>query len=153
MVTREFSLQPVLTYKERLEDLCQMALAEIEAAVAREHRALELLFEMQRLGYQELEGHHRSGQMDIGAISVSFGDLQALENQIERQLATLTHLTSKAQQKRAELLEISKEKKALEKLKEKHTRHIAKAMAREENKAIDEIATSQFHRRKKSEQE
>lgn len=147
MATRQFSLQPALSYKERLEDVCQMALAEIEASYAREHSIFDLLSELERKGYRELEHQHRLGELDVAMISACFGDLQELQKKIERQLVILNDLAEKAERKREELIEISKEKKALERLKEKHERKVAQAMMRAENKFMDDIATSQFHRR------
>ncbi len=148
MGTREFNLQPALSYKERLEDICQMALAEIEAAYAREYQVLEMLRELEKLGYQELERQHVMGKLDMGAINVHFGDLQALQRRIHQQMVVLDDLGQKAESKREELIEISKERKALEKLKEKHQKKVAQATVRAENKFMEDIATAQFLRRR-----
>lgn len=146
MITREFNLQPALSYKERLEEICQMALAEIEATFTREYQVLELLYELEKAGYQELEQQHCLGQLDVGTIGAYFGDLHSLQGRIERQLAVLKDLAEKSKQKREELIEIAKEKKALEKLKEKHQKKVVQAMVRAENKLMDDIAISQFLR-------
>ena len=151
MLTREFNLQPALSHKQRLEEICQMELAEIEQSYARERRVLELLGELEQLGYEELELQHRLGKLDVAAIGLSFGDVQALQRKLEQQMLVLKDLDEKVQRKREELVEISKAKKALEKLKEKHDIELTQAETRTENKVMDEIATAQFHRRRKAE--
>ncbi|MCL5264140.1 MAG: flagellar export protein FliJ [Chloroflexi bacterium] len=151
MLTREFNLQPALSHKQRLEEICQMELAEIEQSYARERRALQLLDELERLGYEELDQQHGSEKLNIAAIGVSFGDLQMLQKRLEQQLLVLQDLADRIQRKRQELIEISKAKKALEKLKEKHETRIAHAAMKAENKIMDEIATSQFYRRRLAE--
>lgn len=148
MMTREFALQPALTHKKRLEDVCQMELAELEVAYDEERRVLDLLFQVERSGYQELQTHQKPGELDVGLISICMYDLQTLQRRIEEQLALLEVLSDKAEQKREELIEVSKEKKALEKLKEKHLKDISQAATRAENKIMEDIATSQYHRRK-----
>ena len=151
MLTHEFNLQPALSHKQRLEEISQMELAELEQSYARERRALELLCELERLGYEEINQQHGSGNLNVAAIGLSFSDLQALQKRLEQQMFVLQDLANKIEHKREELIEISKERKALEKLKEKHARKVAQAMIRAENKIMDEIATSQFYRRRLSE--
>jgi flagellar protein FliJ len=148
MVTREFSLQPALDHKERQEEICQMELAEIEMNRSRERRILDLLGNLEKVGYRELERQHVIGSLDVCGIGLSFGDLETLQKRIESQLQVLDELSEQARQKRDELIEITKDKKALEKLKEKHEKAIAKAISRAETKVLDDITTAQFHRRK-----
>lgn len=124
-----------------------MELAEMEMAYAREHRRLGELVGMERRGYSELRREHAREKLDLGVINACFADLQAIQEKIERQAQVLQDLAERARRKRDELIEIAKEKKALEKLKEKHERELAEALARAENKVLQDIATSQFHRR------
>jgi flagellar FliJ protein len=146
MQENEFSLQPVLSHKERLEDICQMELAEVEGAYFQECRRLELLREIERLEYEELQHQHDRADLDLGTIGVCFNDLNATQRRIELQLLLLQDLAEKVQRKRAQLIEISKDKKALEKLKEEHRKRIARAINRAEIKIADDIVTSQSYR-------
>ncbi len=148
MTTLQFTLQPALTHKKRLEEICQMELAEIEVTYEQERRVLDLLAQTERLGYQELQTQQEPGELDIGLINIYMYDLQTLQRRIEEQLALLEIIAENSRLKREELIEVSKDKKALEKLKEKHLKDIAQTMTRAENKVMEDIATSQFHRRK-----
>jgi flagellar export protein FliJ len=148
MQTRAFTLQPALSHKERCEDICQIQLAEIEAVYAREHRVLNLLLSLERLGYDELEKKHLVGKLDVGVIGLCFDDLHHLTRRIEKQRALLSELDDQVQRKREELIEIAKERRALEKLKEKFERERARAVRKAENAAMEEIAVVQSHRRR-----
>ncbi len=146
MQTAEFNLQPALAFKQRLEDICQMELAEIEVAHARERQFLEMLVEQEIRGCQEIEHRQLSGHLDVASIRLGFGDLQAIEKRIEQQLRVLGELAERRRLKQARLLEIAKERKALEKLKEKHEKRMASAVARSENKIMADIALTQYRR-------
>lgn len=147
MQAQEFSLQPALSHKQRLEEVCQMELADLEMAYMREYQTLDLLIDLERRGCEDLHQRHQRGRLDLGLIDVCFYDLQTLQRRIAQQAMVLQELTDKVQRKRDELIEISKDKKALEKLKEKHEKVIAESLAKAENKIMQDIATSQFHRR------
>lgn len=84
----------------------------------------------------------------MAAIGAFFSELQSLQKKTERQLLVLQELAGKVRQKRDELIEVSKEKKVLEKLKEKHETKVAHELKKAEGKIMEDIATSQFHRRK-----
>lgn len=148
MLTREFTLQPALSYKTRLEEMRQMELAEIEIAFQQECHVLEALSQIEQAGYRELEQQHLTGQLNMDAIALYLFDLQTLQRRIEQQLTLLEDLSRRIGEKRGELIEASKEKKALEKLKGKYQKEIAQARAMTENKTMEDMATSQFHRRK-----
>ncbi len=148
MTTRGFTLQPALTHKKRLEEICQMELAEAEIAYGHERRVLSLLGDLERMGYEELERQQGQGQLDITTINIYLYDLQTLQKKIDEQTRILDSLAATVRQKREALVGAAKEKKAMEKLKEKHERELTQALGRTENKLLDEIATSQFNRRK-----
>lgn len=150
MQTRKFRLQPVLSHKERLEDICQTELAAIEIAHARERHVLELLNELERRGLEQLDSQHGVGRLDVDSIALYFYNLQTLQDRIEQQQIALERLAEKAEKKRAQLIEISKEKKSLEKLKEVHDKEVARAEAKAENKILEDIATTQFHRHRRN---
>ncbi len=153
MANGRWTLQPALSHKQRLEDICQMELAKVEVAHARERRMLEQLMAVECQAYEALRRQHMLTELDLGMIDRSFAELRALQRRIEWQLVVLQDLAETVRQRREELLEVTKEKKALEKLKEKHERELAHAMALAEEKAMQDIATTQYHRRKLAEGE
>ncbi len=150
MASNEFSLQPALDYKQRLEEICQMDLAKIETIYRQEDEALRRLADQEEQSYNALSSQHGQASLDLGAITTGFAGLRSLQHRIERQTKVLQELAQEMEKKREELVEISKEKKALEKLKEKHEREVARTIAVAEDKAMQEIATAQFHRRRVS---
>jgi flagellar export protein FliJ len=129
-----------------LEEICQIELAELEMGYRREQNTLHLLLDVEERGLVDLARQHGEERLNLGIIGACFHDLQSLQRRIDGQIVTLQNMAESIRRKRDELIEVSKEKKALEKLKEKHEREIADSLNRAENRVMQDIATSQFHR-------
>jgi len=138
-MAKKFKLQSVLNYRQSLEDQARQLLA--DSMQCRQQYA-ELLQEHQQRRQQlvdELEARQREG--------MSIGDIELFEGQIahRRQLSLavqqqLEELERQIQQQREELLNASREKQVMEKLKAKQEAEYRRELARKEREILDEIS-------------
>jgi flagellar FliJ protein len=134
-----FRLENVLRVRRRREEAAAIELARAE--MLRRER-LALLAEAQR----EL-GEHRAALGDLFQGGVLARDLLlhhdgglALEARIEREKGLVAQLGDACEDRRLALVERSKEKEMLERLKDKQRELWRLAEARGEQKALDEVA-------------
>ncbi len=140
-----FKLQPVLDYRQVLEDQAKQELAR---CLREEAELMELVrSEEDDLGrlYRELETRQQEG--------ISCEALLLFQNRISHKIEQLAHLAGRMdrlQQKLARRREsftaAARDKKLLEKLKEKKDLEFQQETKRRETIVLDEIAV-QFHRR------
>ncbi len=134
----QFSLQRVLEYREQLEDQARLAMSRAQQA-----------YEIQQQEVAKL-------QTDLGR---THADLRNLKNPTvdemwlyreykERLLQDLAEATSRLEElarevtlRRTELIECSKERKLLEKLKQTQAQDFAREQQSREQKTFDETAT------------
>ncbi|KIH77566.1 flagellar FliJ protein [Geoalkalibacter ferrihydriticus] len=140
-----FKLQPVLNYRQILEDQAKQDLARSLQQEA--DLLLKLTREEQELGdlYRELEERQRAG--------IRCEHLLLFQNRISHKVETLAQLVEDMERlqqqilrKRRHLTEAGRDKKLLEKLKEKKRLEFEEESKRREAIVLDEIAV-QFHRR------
>lgn len=137
-----FKLQKVLDYRTQLEDQAKGALAMAKRA-----------FDTQAVQVADLEARLSAHLGKAAQSSGSANDLwlwrqykAALEQDLSRERIALTQLEHKLHKCRQHVLDCSKEKKLLQKLKETQARkHNAHETARE-TKENDEMATVRYER-------
>ena len=138
-MAKKFKLQSVLNYRQSLEDQARQLLAD---SMQRRQQYVELLQQHQQRRQQlvdELEARQREG--------LSIADIELFEGQIahRRQLSLavqqqLEELERQIQQQREELLNASREKQVMEKLKAKQEAEYRRELARKEREILDEIS-------------
>lgn len=138
----DFRLQKVLEYRQQLEDQARMALAEAQA----QHAAQEAVV---RDLETRLAAHIDQGFGDKATeadIWLWMRYREALERDLTDARGTLERLAFVLHTKRQEAVLRSREKKLLEKLKERQARkhHVAETLA--EQKEYDEMATLRYKR-------
>lgn len=141
----KFKLQAVLDYRKVLEDQARQELArslqqeaDLLAHLAAEEQELTSL-------YEEFERRQQSG--------MSCDELRLYQNRISHKVETVARLVESLEKmqlqiarKRENVIEAGRDKKLLEKLKEKKTEAFQQEQRRKDNVALDEIATQQFRR-------
>ncbi len=142
---KPFRLQKVLDYRQRLEDLGRIALAE---ALEQESRLLQQLEAgQQELGalYAEIEDHKREG--------IAPHELQLYEAHCSRKVAALAALAEQLDSARRQVLarrealcEASRDKKLLETVKERKQEETRLEEHRRDAINLDEIAIQSFKR-------
>jgi flagellar FliJ protein len=141
-----FSLQPLLNWKTSLEDQSRMRLATLLILLKAQEEEIEKLI-LRRLAHeQELKARSERG-MPAGEYLLfkhyaeeSRKELTAKENKKRKTLAEI-------EQERQRLLAITKEKKALERLKEKRFKEFRHSQEKAEQKRADEAATLKYRPR------
>lgn len=141
----QFKLQPVLNYRQTLEDQAKQDLGRCLQKEAELMEAIQV--EEQDLGalYRNLERRQQQG--------ISVDELLLYHHRISSKIEQLAHLADRMDRlrdqivrKRETLADAARDKKLLEKLKEKKNLQFQQELKRRETAVLDEIAV-QFHRR------
>lgn len=136
---KPFSLHAVLSYKERLEDIAKNRLVK---ALQAEQQAMARLSEQQDL-YTELANTSAKRQSEGIPITelISYEEhLQYVQGRIQSLQIELSKRHEKVEAERSNLLKRSKEKQAMEKLKEKQNAAYRHYLDKKEAALLDEIA-------------
>jgi len=133
-----FNLQPVLRVREQAERLKQKEFAEAVQAIRRCERDI-LYFLSERDAARD--GLRAAEERHIQPWQLVFHRryLNHLDTQLHRLHGELLNLSRKAEQKRLELVGASREKKSLDKLKERRRKEYEYEAGREEQKTFDEV--------------
>ena len=150
MADSTFRLQPVLSYKERLEEALQLELNALEKACQKEKDNLDALVNEKRSHMLWLRAQWLGVKPEIEVIKISFQYLGELVKRMESQVIVVENLRTQVQRKRTGIIEIAQSRKTLEKLKEKHRIEWLKKLADLESKNLDELAAIRRHRQKGS---
>ncbi len=136
---KPFSLHAVLSYKERLEDIAKNRLVK---AILAEQQAMARLTEQQQL-YADLVSftaeRQNEGMAIIELISAEEHILY-VKGRIQTLQIELSKRHEKVESERESLLKRSKEKQAMEKLKEKQNAAYQHYLNKKEAALLDEIA-------------
>ena len=134
----EFRLQPVLRLRDQAERVKQREFAEaVNEVRRREGEILRVLSEID--DSRESLRHAEMRVIDPWQLIFHRRYLNHLEKQLHGLRGELRALSKKAEARRLELVEASKKKKSLEKLKERRRDEYMYEAGREEQKMFDEI--------------
>ncbi len=135
----EFSLQKVLDYRQRREEQAISAFAEAQAKLMHEQAVLrKLLIDREEC----LRRSPRHQHLEVEMLGVEQTYLSALEGRIEAQRERVAEAEKVLEEKRQALMQAQRERKALERLREKHHEQWRQEMLRIEQKALDDLATA-----------
>ena len=141
-----FKLQPLLNHRRHLENVCKKELASNQRQLADERGKLRRLEEKKHHRTQELLAKQKR-PINVSSIILSVNYIRQLSKSIENQATCVHEATRKVNQKRAELLEITKNRKTLEKLKEKDQKAHQQKILQDECKLMDEAAFVRYARK------
>lgn len=131
-----FALQPVLDQRQRIEDEKQMVVAQKQRSLDEAEAERRRLNEEFRVNADLLRTRHH--KMNTQELVLSYAHLQFLDRCIVAQIKVVAERRVALDKARVELLEASKEKKAVVKLKERRREaHDAEAMRLEQNDIDD----------------
>jgi len=141
-----FNLEPVLNHRRLVEETLQKDLAiskislidETERLITYEKNRDQLLEELQQI---QKEGTTTSD------ILLYLPFIEQVSKDIERQKKRVLELEKQVGQNLKDLLEATKNKKALQKLKEKAFKTYNQKLIKNEQDFLNEVAVSQFNRR------
>ena len=145
-MTRErFRLQPLLTHRRRVEEAAQLALAALNGERLRQEQALAQLESSCERLMSDLEGLQSSGELDMAAIELASHAWDSTRARAARQQEALSDLESETEGKREALIHAMRDRKLLEKLKERAQLQAAIEERRRETRESDEVARAQYH--------
>ena len=139
-----FTLQPVLEHRERIEDACKTALAARQRELDLAQAELDALGERFRDHSEMLRGEHRS--LSAEDLRLHYAHVAFLDRAIDAQLGVVATRRAAVERARADVLEASKERKAVEKLKDRRRETYAEEERRVEQNELDD-ANARRHAR------
>ncbi len=131
-----FPLQPVLEHRKRIEDEKQQLVAERKRALEISERELQRFNDQFRSSSDRLRNDHRefSGE----ELRLHYAHLQFLDRAITAQIRVVAERRVAVDRARADLLEATKERKVVEKLRERrHEAFVAEELRVEQNELDD----------------
>ena len=132
----KFALQPVLDHRKRTEDEKQLVVATRKRALDQAEAELARLNEEFRLHAQRLRDEH--GKLDTSELQAIYAHLQFIDRCTVAQHKVVVERRLALDRARAELLAASKEKKVVEKLKERRKESFELEEQRVEQKELDD---------------
>jgi flagellar FliJ protein len=135
-----FQLQGVLRHRELLEQQCQRELGVAAAAHAVILGELRALDEMVGKAVEDLRKNHLVGKIDLSFLAAHRRFVLATQRKGIAQMQRLQEAQKKVDTARAALAEAAKQKKIIEKLREKQHAIWAAALAKKELAELDEVA-------------
>ncbi len=147
-----FRLEPLLSLRRHREQMLQVQLAESQRVMEAETVRLEAIRREIEDQARQSTRHHEKGPLDMEKLNLESSYLAVLERRLESQEALVDKLSRRVAEEREAVLQASREKKALERLRETLLLAFAREEARKELKDAEEVATTQ-HVRRQREQE
>ncbi len=137
----KFNLQKVLDYRERLEDEAKQAFADAQAQVAIQNQFLDKL----RTQLAEIEKEALAKKTQTAAEMMLYRDYkERLLQELAQAVNHLATLEQECENCRIDLVNRSKDRKLLEKLKENQAKRHARDLAHAEQSEFDEMATVRY---------
>jgi len=149
----KFRLAQLLKYRKSIEDQRRVALAMIEEKRYSEEEKLFRLREAQRSWSIELRAksiEQRAESKKLYALCpmpYALSCLAALSQESFSRRKTLHELQRKILKAKEELLEASKSRKIVEKLRDRDLERLKQSILKQERRHLDEIATGRFIRK------
>ncbi|MZQ75124.1 MAG: flagellar export protein FliJ [Peptoclostridium sp.] len=135
-----FKFEKILGLKEKLEDNKKNEMAIISNSIRDLENEISKMEEMKRERYDILEETLMSGASITDIKNISYS-IECADISIERLQQKLSSLRESFNFKKVEYLEVMKERKSFEKLKEKHIDEFKQVLKLNEEKALDQINT------------
>lgn len=142
----QFRLQTVLAFKEDLEEKISGELALLNAQAERSRRAVEAVQASREDLLGEMDARRRAPRLDTEKILHDTLYLDRLNADIQIARRVLQERRAVARAKREELVGISRERRILEKLREKHQARYQRETDRKEATLADEVFLSRHNR-------
>lgn len=142
---RTFSLQPILSYRERVVDALMLALARLRRAEQETQAALASLRQSEQALFGEL-ARRQVGMLDLTAIGGLRFQLRGVRDQIDSQDARLGELQAQIAARRSEITAAQQARKMLEKLRARERERWQMEEAHREAGERDDLYTARAHK-------
>jgi len=146
MKVYRFNLEPVLNHRRLVEETLQKDLAILKISFIDENERLITYEESRVKLLEELQQIQKEGTT-TSDILLYLPFIEQVSKDIERQKKRVFELEKQVEQNRKDLLEATKKKKALQKLKEKAFKAYNQKLIKNEQDFLNEVSVTQFNRR------
>ena len=140
-----YRMQNILDLKEKLESQEKIAYGIANANLLSEQEKLRKLF-VRRAEYESQLKELSSGTIDVRKIKRCRDAISAMKSLIRDQMMNVQKAEKELEVARARLDEVMKDRKTHENLREKAFEQFKKELAAEENKAVDELVSYNYHK-------
>jgi len=140
-----FTLQKVLEHRKNIEEIALREFSEAMATLTAERMTMTALTEEEELlisQWKELTGQVTK----VSDFSLYVDYIKCVQHSLHNQAAVVDAAEKETRQKRESLLDIVKERKILETVKEKRRLAYEAHIAEQERKTLDEVAILKFKR-------
>ena len=142
----KFSLESLLSHRKSIEESFQKELADLQRLLQEEMNR-KINFEKKQEKIMTELKQKTSKEITVGDNLIYHNFIQRLAANIDQQDQRVFAVKKKIENKRIVLLEAVKNKKALEKLKEKGLEAFVRKLAKKEELFINEVAVNNFARK------
>jgi flagellar FliJ protein len=132
----KFALETLLKYRKSIEDQCRIELASLREKQFREEEKLFKIRDAQRTMQSKLQEKKNY---------LLYLDNLSQQSVIQRKV--ISELNNKVIEARDKLIEASRSKKIIEKLRDKKFKQYNQDLLKQENKVVNEIVTTRFARK------
>lgn len=140
-----FNLQVLLDYRKRIEEGFQIELSLIQRELENARQAL-LSSQQEKTHYEEELAERESREVNLHE-SILYRDyLRGIRKKIEEQRGRVATIKIKFDKKQEELLTATKNRKVLEKVKEKHANEFIQELEKKERAFVDEVGIRRYQR-------
>jgi len=147
MAVFQFHLQPVLDYKQRVEEQRQLELFQVQQELHREEQRLAWLREQEQLTINTLARAIRQGPLDLVAWRLGHLYLDAVHQRIEQQRLVIRRVEEEVEERRQRLVQAMQERQVLARLKANRKRGWQREQDLREGRLLDELGTIGYRRR------
>ncbi len=133
-----FNLQVLLDYRKRVEEGIQIELSHVQRKLEEEKQLL-ISYREEKNFYEEELARREEREIDVEEGILYRDYLKGMRAKIKKQEEIVTRMRVELDKKREELLAVTKNRKILEKVKEKDWEKFARELARREGMFIDEV--------------
>ena len=139
-----FKLEPLLNHRRYQEEVLQKELAELKKRLAEEKETLRLLRNRKRKYLQQLQNKQKAGR-PASEIKLYLNFVDHLSEKMEVQNQRVRKAEHSFNLKRKDLIQAMKNRKILDKLKEKGQQAYQQKWLKKERDFMDEVAGNQFN--------
>lgn len=141
-----FRLEPVLRLRKLQEDQKKRAVGSLQGQIAlRQRETLTLAAEMRREG-QDLKQQFARGHVDVAMIAFYQSYVSSLQRSINEKITSVGEIQQKLAMARGELTIAARDRRIIEKLKEKQRERYASDLAYQEKLQQDEAGNNLYFR-------
>ncbi|MCK5011836.1 MAG: flagellar export protein FliJ [Deltaproteobacteria bacterium] len=133
-----FNLQVLLDYRKRVEEGIQIELSHVQRKLE-EEKQLVISYREEKNFYEEELLRREEREIDVEEGILYRDYLKGMRAKIKKQEEIVARMRVELDKKREELLAVTKNRKILEKVKEKDWEKFARELARREGMFIDEV--------------